>query len=89
MNHGATRNPPGTGKAQPREILLRLRRSAVGTETLTDCDRGRAPTAEVDHTESYVSLPTAPTVGDYNSQKPPPEDSRMRASLAAFLSGRS
>lgn len=56
----------------------------MGTETLTDCDRGRDTTAEVDHTESYVSLPTAPTASDYNSQKPLPADRRMRASAAAY-----
>lgn len=60
----------------------------MGTETLTDCNRGRDPTAQVDHTESYVSLPTAPTACDYNSQKPLPTDRRMGASAAAFLSGR-
>lgn len=38
MNHRPTSSPPGTGKAQPREILVSLRRSAVGTETLTDRD---------------------------------------------------
>lgn len=38
MNRGATRttHPPGTGKAEPREMLLGLGRSAVGREALTD-----------------------------------------------------
>lgn len=86
--HGATRSPPGTGKTQPREILLSLRRSAVGTETRTD----RAAAAAAGNQllkwtapKSYVSLPTAPTARDYNSQKPPPADRRMRGSEAAFF----
>lgn len=86
MKHGATRSPPGTAKAQPREILLSLRRSAVRTETRTD--RAAAAGNQLlkwTAPKSYVSLPTAPTARDYNSQKPPPADRRMRGKRGRFL----
>lgn len=83
MKHGATRSPPGTGKAQPREILLSFRRSAVGTETRTDRAAGNQ-LLKWTARKSYVSLPTAPTARDYNSQKPPPADRRMRGKRILF-----